>query len=61
MRDIARVGLGATRDELVKSTAQVFGIARVTTGIRSRLDQAVERALTDGVLKETGGYIVAGS
>ncbi|WP_314853939.1 DUF3320 domain-containing protein [uncultured Microbacterium sp.] len=61
MRDIARIGLGATRDDLIRSTAPMFGVARLTVGIRDRLSSALDHAIEHDVLRETGGYIVAGS
>lgn len=59
MRDIARVGLGASQEELVRATAQAFGIGRVTTGIRERLEDALALGLRKGVLSLRGEYVVA--
>jgi hypothetical protein len=59
MRDIARVGLGASQEEMVRATAQAFGIGRVTTGIRERLEDALALGLRKGVLELRGEYVVA--
>ena len=59
MRDIARVGLGAGRDELARATAQVFGISRLTVGIRDRLESAIDAGLARGILGLRGEHVVA--
>nr|WP_246865390.1 DUF4011 domain-containing protein [Cryobacterium sp. BB307] len=59
MRDVATVGLGASREELVRSTALAFGISRVTAGIRKRLDAALESGVARGVLGMSGDYVIA--
>jgi len=59
MHDIASIGLGASRDELVGSTALAFGWQRVGSGIRERLDKAIDEGIRRGVLTEANGYLVA--
>lgn len=59
MADIARIGLGASREELVNSAAAAFGYRRVTSGIRNRMDRGVDEGLRRDVLREEGGYLVA--
>ncbi len=59
LRDIARVGLGATQEEIVRAAAQAFGIGRVTTGIRDRIEKALLRGIGDGKLGMRGEHVVA--
>lgn len=59
MAHIARVGLGASRDELVSASASAMGFLRVTAGIRERMEAAVADGLRRGVLREEGPYLVA--
>ena len=59
MRDVCRVGLGMNRDDLTRVTAQAFGVSRVTVGIRSRIEQAINNGLRRNVLSERGGYFEA--
>ena len=59
MHDIAKVGLGASRDELISSTALAFGWSRVGAGIRERLEKAMDEGIRRGVLKEENGYLNA--
>lgn len=60
MRHVATLGYGMQPDELVRATAEAFGVGRVTTGIRERLDKAIDAGLRRRVLAEQNGYIVAG-
>lgn len=60
MHDIAKVGLGASRDELISSTAAAFGWSRVGATIRDRLEKAIDEGIRRGVLKDEGGYLNAG-
>ena len=60
MRHVATVGYGIQLDELVRATAEAFGVSRVTTGIRDRLERGVKAGLARGSLAEQNGYIVAG-
>ena len=57
MRDIARLGLGVSREDLPRLTAQVFGTSRVTVGIRDRLDSALAYGVRRGTLLERGEYV----
>lgn len=59
MRDVARVGLGASREELVAATAGALGYRRVTAKIRERLLAGVDEGIRRGVLREQNGYLVA--
>jgi hypothetical protein len=59
MRDIAKIGLGASRDELISSAAAAFGWARVGGAIRERLEKAVDEGIRRGVLTEANGYLNA--
>ena len=58
MTDVARIGLGASREELVTSAATAFGFRRVTTGIRARMERGVDEAVRRGALREENGYLV---
>ncbi|GAA4742207.1 DUF3320 domain-containing protein [Amnibacterium soli] len=59
MSDVARAGLGMSADDLVRLTAQGFGIGRVTVGIRARLDTAMQQAIKAGKLAHRGDHVVA--
>jgi hypothetical protein len=59
MRDIARVGLGMSEDELSRVTAQAFGISRITVGIRERLANAANDAVARQILVLRGDHFEA--
>ncbi|KAE8766143.1 DUF3320 domain-containing protein [Georgenia thermotolerans] len=48
---------GATREETLRETAAVFGVGRLTTQIRERLERVLDGALAAGSLRETDGLI----
>ncbi len=59
MAQVARVGLGASREELVTASASALGFLRVTAGIRKRLEGAVIDGVRRGVLRQEGAYYIA--
>ncbi|MBX3077964.1 MAG: DUF3320 domain-containing protein [Cryobacterium sp.] len=59
MADIARIGLGASREELINSAASAFGYRRVTSGIRERMERGADEGIRRGKLREEGGYLVS--
>ncbi|MBX9244991.1 hypothetical protein ICW40_09230 [Actinotalea ferrariae] len=59
MVDVARRAHGIERDDLVRQTAQVFGIARVASKVRPRLEGVLSAALTEGALVEQGTHVSA--
>ena len=59
MRDVCKVGLGMNREDLIRITAQAFGLSRVTVGIRSRMEQAIGDGTRRGKISEREGYFEA--
>jgi hypothetical protein len=51
---IATVGHGVLRDELLRETAALFNLRRLTEGTRTRLERVLERACSLGVLRDDG-------
>ncbi|MDN4479706.1 DUF4011 domain-containing protein [Demequina muriae] len=59
MVSVARIGLGAGREDLLRGTASCFGVARLTEGTRERLAAALALALERGILTTRGEHLVA--
>ena len=59
MRHIARLGLGASREELVTSSASLLGFQRVTAGIRERLELGVDEGIRRGTLRAERQHLLA--
>ena len=59
MAYVARVGLGASREDLVVTAASTLGFGRVTAGIRERMESAVDEGVRRGILRLEGAYFVA--
>ena len=59
MSHIARVGLGASREELLTSSATALGFLRVTAGIRDRLTLAIGEGVSRGLLRNAGAYFMS--
>lgn len=59
MVDIARRAHGIAQDDLVRQAAQMFGVTRVASKVRPRLEGVLAAALREGVLAYEGGVVVA--
>jgi hypothetical protein len=57
MEHVARIGHGATPDELLRETAGIFGVRRLTEQIRVRLQQTLDWSVAAGRLREADGRI----
>ena len=57
MEHVARIGHGVTPDELLRETAAIFGVHRLTEPVRARLEQTLDWAVAAGRLREDGGRI----
>lgn len=58
MVDVVRRAHGIDRDDLLRQTAQAFGVARVASRVRPRLEDVLAAALTEGALTEVGEHLV---
>lgn len=58
MVDVVRRAHGIDRDDLLRQTAQAFGVARVASRVRPRLEDVLAAALTEGALTEAGEHLV---
>ena len=54
MVDLVRQGLEISEDELMRLTVDVFGSKRLTAGVRSRLEEIINRTVTAGKLERAG-------
>ncbi|RFA13884.1 hypothetical protein B7R21_07395 [Subtercola boreus] len=59
MQSVARLGFGVTQDDLVREAAQAFGFARLTAGIRGRMERALAVAVARGLLTERADRLYA--
>lgn len=58
MTSIAEVGMGISAVDLVRSTAQVFGVKALTDKAKQHLEPALDLALRQGRLVEEDGHLV---
>lgn len=61
MCSIAQVSMGISAAELVRSTAQVFGVKALTDKAKQHLEPALELALRQSRLIEEDGHLVPGA
>jgi len=61
MRHLAQVGAGIGRDELVRETALLFGVRRLTAKPRAHLEGVLENGVQLSRLQEHGATIKAGA
>lgn len=54
MTYLARVGVGISRGELVRETALLFGIRRLTGKVRAHLEAVLEHGVQLAVLSDDG-------
>ena len=57
MEHVARIGHGVTPDELLRETAAIFGVRRLTEQIGVRLQQTLDWSVAAGRLREADGRI----